>query len=331
MRVAEGKRTAVTEGRSADDRAFVIDGLSIRRRSDAVERIEKRSTTLELLASSGAVEVSRQRIESGRHFNLYSSDEWNGFELIYVLEGILTIDPGEDSKESNELVRLQPGDYIYHHGLPNRVFFRVVEEAELLLVSSAPSFDVARDRVEEMVAMAQSVEEKDHATDGHCYRLERMAIETAERLGLRGQALMDISYAAYLHDIGKVNVPSEILGKEGDLSDEEWEEMKRHPEYGAEILREKDFLRGAADIVRAHHERFDSSGYPVGLKGKEIPIGARIISVVDTYDAMTSERPYQQPLSKEEAIAELRANAGGQFDPDVVEAFIVVLGENGDE
>jgi putative nucleotidyltransferase with HDIG domain len=207
----------------------------------------------------------------------------------------------------------------------------VAEETELLLVSSTPSFDLARNRVKDMVAMAQSVEEKDAATEGHCDRLGQLAIGTGEKLGLGGQSLIDISYAAYLHDIGKVRVPDEILGKEDRLTDEEWEEMKRHPEYGAEILREKAFLVGAAEIVKAHHERYDGSGYPAGLKGEGIPIGARIIAVVDTYDAMTSARPYKPSLSKEEAIAELRANAGGQFDPDVVQAFIVVLGENGDE
>jgi putative nucleotidyltransferase with HDIG domain len=307
----------------------VIEGLTIRHREDAVARAEKRSTTLELLATSGAVEVSRQRIEAGRHFYLFSSDEWRGFELVYVLKGVLSVDPADNLACESEPTLLQAGDFVYHNGLPRKVFFRVGEEVELLLVTSAPSFDVARDRVDEMVAIAQAVEEKDSATQGHCRRLGHMAIQTGEKMGLRGQTLHDISYAAYLHDIGKVKVPGNILGKEGHLTDEEWEEMKRHPEYGAEILREKEFLSGAAEIVKTHHERYDGSGYPAGLKGDDIPIGARIIAVVDTYDAMTSERPYQQPLSKEEAIAELRAHAGTQFDPEVVEAFIAVLGENG--
>jgi len=310
----------------------VIEGLTIRHQDEAVDRVEKRSTTLELLASNGSVEVSRQRVEAGRHFYLYASDEWTGFEFIYVLRGTLTIECGEDTEGDEEPVLLRPGDYIYHNGLPSKVYFRTAEEVELLLVSSAPGFGMAREGVEEMRALAQSVDEKDAATQGHCLRMGRLSIEVAEKLGLHGQPLIDISYAAYLHDIGKVRVPDEILGKDHDLTEEEWVEMKRHPEYGAEILREKDFLGGAAEIVRAHHERFDGSGYPRGRKGDEIPIGARVVAVVDTYDAMTSQRTYQQePLSKSEAIEELKKQAGTQFDPKVVEAFIAVIGDDGEE
>jgi len=320
--------------RSPSEEMAGIEGLTIRHRDDAVDRVEKRSTTLELLASAGSVEVSRQRIEAGRHFYLYASDEWSGFELIYVLEGVLTIDRGEDPetpKTDDALAVLRPGDYIYHHGLPSKVYFRAAEEVEVLLVSSAPSFDLARNRVDEMVAIAQSVEEKDAATEGHCDRLGRLAIQTGEKLGLRGQSLIDLSYAAYLHDIGKIKVPDEILNKGEGLTDPEWVEMKRHPEYGAEILAEKDFLGAAGEIVRAHHERYDGSGYPHGLKGDGISIGARIVAVVDTYDAITSTRPYQKAQAKREAIGELREHAGTQFDPDVVEAFIQVVGENGEK
>jgi len=319
----------VNEHSLSSEEVRVIEGLTIRHRDDAVERAEKRSTTLELLASNSSVEVSRQRIEAGRHFYLFASDEWSGFELVYVLKGTLSVDSEDDMKSESAPILLREGDFIHHNGLPRKVYFRVEEEVELLLVSSAPSFGVARDRVDEMVAIAQSVEEKDSATQGHCRRLGHLAIRTGEKLGLGGQALHDISYAAYLHDIGKVKVPDSILGKEGRLTSEEWEEMKRHPEYGAEMLREKAFLHAAAEIVKTHHERHDGSGYPDGLKGDDIPIGARIIAVVDTYDAITSARPYQAAQAKEEALEELKRGAGTQFDPKVVEAFIEVIGVNG--
>ncbi|GAF83789.1 unnamed protein product, partial [marine sediment metagenome] len=204
---ADTERVLVEEERSRSEGARVIEGLTIRHRDDAVERVEKRSTTLELLAASGPVEVSRQRIEAGHHFFLFASDEWSGFELVYVLEGALTVDCEDDAENDEEPVVLRSGDYIYHNGLPKKAYFRVAEEVELLLVSSAPSFDMARDRVQEMVAIAQSVEEKDAATEGHCDRLGRLAIRTGEQLGLLGQSLIDLSYAAYLHDIGKVQVP----------------------------------------------------------------------------------------------------------------------------
>lgn len=304
----------------------MIEGLTVGRRGNAIDSVEKRSTTLELLARSGPIEVVRQWIEAGRHSFLYASDEWTGFELIYILEGTITLDCDPDRVDPAEPIVLQAGDYMYHNGLPRKVYFRAEDTVEILLFSSAPGFDMARNGVAEMREMARSVEEKDAATEGHCDRLGRLAIRTGEQLNLDAQLMIDLSYAAYLHDIGKVKVPDSILGKEDELTDGEWDEMKRHPDYGAEMLAEKDFLGGAAEIVRAHHERYDGSGYPRGLKGQDIPIGARIIAVVDTYDAITSARPYQKAQAKEEAIGELKRGAGTQFDPTVVEAFLGIIG-----
>ena len=295
----------------------MVAGLTIVRRSDQIERVKRPSAELELLARQGTVEVTRERIKTGKIFYLIEASEWEGFEFIYLLTGALLL------KSSNILLRA--GDYFYHHGLPERVYFEVKEDVELLLVSSPPSFHLVRDEFQDMMALARSVEEKDKATEGHCSRIERLALQIGERLGLSGDRLIALSYAAYLHDVGKVKVPDEILNKPGPLTDAEWEEMRKHPDYGAEMLKEKDFLKDAAEIVRAHHERYDGTGYPRGLKGEEIPIEARIIAVVDAYDAMTSDRPYRKALPKEKAIAELKKNAGTQFDPRVVKAFLSVI------
>lgn len=301
----------------------MVDGLTVGHRGDAIERVKKRSTTLELLARGGSVEVTRQFVEAGRHFYLYASDDWSGFELLYVLSGELTIDEGNGGPP----VVLGAGDFVHHNGLPERVYFRVGPDTEFLMISSSPSFHMMRDGVEDIAEMARSVEEKDAMTEGHCWRLDRLAVLTGERLGLSGEQLIDLSYGAYLHDVGKIRVPDEILGKEARLTDREWDEMKQHPDHGAEILGERDFLGNAAEIVRAHHERYDGGGYPRGLSGEDIPIGARIIAVVDTYDAITSTRPYQKAQAKQTAIEELRRGAGSQFDPRVVRAFLDVIGD----
>ncbi len=304
----------------------MIDGLTIGHREDAEDSIAKRSTTLELLATSGSLEVTRQSIEAGKHFYLFASDEWSGFEFMYILAGKLTLeDPGKGE------ISIDAGEFFYHNGLPDKAFFRVETDVEILIVSTPPSFHLIRDDMQEMMSLARSVEEKDQLTEGHCTRLERLAVSTGEKLGLPGQKLIDISFGAYLHDVGKVKVPIEILNKESSLSEKEWIEMQKHPDYGAEMLREKEFLKGAAEIVRGHHERYDGNGYPQGLKGEEIPIGARVVSVVDAYDAITSVRPYQKAQAKRDAIAELRKSAGTQFDPRVVEAFIVVIGDDDGE
>lgn len=297
----------------------MVKGLTIGRREDARGKVSKPSTTLELLDIQGSVEVTRQRIVAGKIFYLDAVSEWEGFEFIYLLAGSLLL------KDKDAEICLGVGDHISHRGLPERIHFRVEEDVELLMVSSPPSFHLMRAEIQDMMAIALSVEEKDAATEGHCHRIQNLSLRVGERLGLSGDQLISLSYAAYLHDIGKVKVPDKILNKLGPLTDEEWEEMRKHPIYGEQMLADKEFLADAAKLVLAHHERHDGSGYPNRLKGEEIPIEARIIAVVDSYDAMTSDRPYRIALPQGEACWELRRNAGTQFDPRVVEAFLTVL------
>jgi HD-GYP domain-containing protein (c-di-GMP phosphodiesterase class II) len=135
----------------------------------------------------------------------------------------------------------------------------------------------------------------------------------------------NVELGAVLHDIGKVRVPESILNKTGKLTDEEWEVMRTHPEVGEHILRPIQSLNAILPIVRHHHERWDGTGYPDKLAGRAIPLGARIVSVCDAYRAMTEDRPYRAALSNQEARKELHEGAGGQFDPDCVEAMIRAL------
>lgn len=176
--------------------------------------------------------------------------------------------------------------------------------------------------------LAEVVEAKSHFTREHIERVERLAMATAESLERRGWARFSsqrrfiLSVAAILHDVGKISISKEILNKNGPLDDGERQEILTHPERGALIVERMGKLGAAAEIIRCAHEHFDGSGYPRGLKGEEIPIESRIILAVDAYDAMTADRPYSQRRSTQEAIAELRAEAGRQFDPVVVEALI---------
>jgi HD-GYP domain-containing protein (c-di-GMP phosphodiesterase class II) len=134
--------------------------------------------------------------------------------------------------------------------------------------------------------------------------------------------LNELKTVGLLHDIGKIAIDEKLLNKPGKLSFEEWNEIKRHPEIGYRILSSVNDMAELADIVLAHHERWDGKGYPKGLKGEEIPLLSRIIMVADSYDAMTSERAYRMPLDEETVLNELRTNAGKQFDPQVVSIFI---------
>jgi HD-GYP domain-containing protein (c-di-GMP phosphodiesterase class II) len=151
-------------------------------------------------------------------------------------------------------------------------------------------------------------------------------MDIARELGVQPgtQQWNDMQRGSLLHDVGKIGVSDTILLKPAKLTDDEWESMRRHPEIGYNILRQVKFLHGAAEIVLAHHERWDGQGYPYGLREDEIPLGARIFSVVDTFDAMTSDRRYRQAKSTLEAMNEILKYSGSQFDPLIVEAFLDV-------
>jgi two-component system cell cycle response regulator len=169
--------------------------------------------------------------------------------------------------------------------------------------------------------LLKALEEHHPNLGEHVQDVGLLAAAVAEELGLGGQQLQHVRHAAELHDIGKVAVPSSILDKPGKLDADEWRFIARHTIIGERILGAAIALRPVATLVRASHEHFDGNGYPDGLRGHEIPLGARIVSVCDAYDAMTSDRPYQRALGRAEAIAELRRCAGTQFDPAVVDAF----------
>src|SRR5437660_215034 len=168
-------------------------------------------------------------------------------------------------------------------------------------------------------ALSLAIEAKDHTTHDHLRRVHVYAIEIAKDLGVDEAQLNAIRAASMLHDIGKLAVPENILSKPGRLKPEEFEKMKIHPVVGAEILDRVQFPYPVVPIVRAHHEKWDGTGYPAGLKGEEIPIGARILSVVDCLDALASDRQYRRALPLQEAMAKVASEAGTSFDPRIVE------------
>jgi putative nucleotidyltransferase with HDIG domain len=174
-------------------------------------------------------------------------------------------------------------------------------------------------------ALNKTVEAKDPYTSGHANRVEKFAVELAEAYHLPFESVQNIKTASILHDIGKIGINDSILNKATRLSQEEFHEIMRHPSIGADIISKVDFLKDITTIVKHHHERFDGKGYPDGLHGDEIPIEAAILTIADSYDAMTSDRPYRKALTQEEAFEELKRNAGTQFHPQLVETFISIM------
>jgi response regulator RpfG family c-di-GMP phosphodiesterase len=166
---------------------------------------------------------------------------------------------------------------------------------------------------------------RDGYTEEHSQAVVDLAVAAAARLGLTGDDLAGVEHAALLHDIGKIGVSDAILRNPGGLSDEEWQEMRRHPEIGEQLVGSMPGVAHLAPIIRAEHERWDGAGYPDGLAGEDIPLASRLVLVCDAYHAMTSDRPYRRAMTPEAAVAELAANAGTQFCPRSVDAVLGVL------
>ena len=217
--------------------------------------------------------------------------------------------PSGGSGPSADLTTLPPG---------SDPFRRLVSTLEASGAVPKTTADVVQ------AIIASSFRSRDHETIGHSCRVARLAVALAERIGLRGETLTAIEWGALLHDVGKTAVPPEILDKPGPLAEEEMAVIRQHPRQGYQMLKHLVFLGAALDIVLSHHERWDGRGYPNGLAGERIPLPARVFAVVDTYDAITSDRPYRAARGHEEAIAELRRVAGTQLDPRVVDRFLDV-------
>jgi HD-GYP domain-containing protein (c-di-GMP phosphodiesterase class II) len=170
-------------------------------------------------------------------------------------------------------------------------------------------------------ALANAVEARDAYTGKHAERVAAYGLEIARAVGMRLTDAPEIEFGFLLHDVGKVAIPDAILFKTSRLNEEEYALMSRHPDIGFEILRSIEFLGDGKLVVRHHHERWDGRGYPAGLAGEDIPLAARVFAVADALDALTTDRPYRPASSFEDARSELRAHAGTQFDPGVIEAF----------
>jgi hypothetical protein len=196
-----------------------------------------------------------------------------------------------------------------------------VEQALLFakVRSYADEIEVSYDAT--LKALMAALDAKDEVTQGHCERVARITLHLARQMGVAESQLVDIERGALLHDVGKIGVPDAVLKKPKALNDGEWEAMRKHPLLAGLMVSKIGFLEGSLPILLYHHERYDGGGYPFGLTGDKIPLEARIFSIVDAYDAMTSDRPYRAAMSHDVAMAELAANSGLQFDPDVVEAF----------
>jgi putative nucleotidyltransferase with HDIG domain len=184
---------------------------------------------------------------------------------------------------------------------------------------------------EMVMALSEALDARDKYTAGHSRRVMEYSVGIAKHLKLPGENIALLKISALLHDIGKIGIPDDILHKQSNISDKEFAAIKKHPEIGANILKAVGAFKNLVPIVYHHHERFDGLGYPQGIYGEQIPLYARIISIADSFDAMTSTRPYRKALHIENALLEIELNGGKQFDPSISNVFIDRFGDIFDE
>jgi putative two-component system response regulator len=203
----------------------------------------------------------------------------------------------------------------------NMLEFKVFEKTEQL---NRTMIDLKNAYNDTLAALVKALDAREKEVGSHSERVMNYAVLLGNKMGIRGNDLEHLAKGALLHDIGKIGVTDNILLKPGKLDPQEWEEMYRHPQIGYSILSEIDFLAKPAEIILSHHERFDGSGYPNRLKGNRIPIGARIFTLIDTLDAMTSDRPYRKALPFDKVSAEIIRCSGSQFDPEIADLFLSI-------
>ena len=297
---------------SAQDKTALPPGLTIRKKGESLETVASKAIEVQLLVAGQGLEIHQGILHKGERITLESVEQ--AMETYYILEGTLLC--------GSEV--LGAGDYLVTEALQGTYTLSARTDVQFLYLTSMPTFHRVSRELDELLQLAVEVEIKDGYTAEHCRRLQILSYAAGRELGLAQDRLFLLDYGAYLHDVGKVKVPVSILQKPSALTKAEWTIMKKHPIYGRELL-EKTYLKKASTIVEQHHERLDGSGYPYGLSKDEILIESYIVAVADTYDAMTTDRPYRGALPPEEAFAELRKHADIYYPKEVVKAFISIV------
>lgn len=245
------------------------------------------------------------------------------------VESYILLDGEVDIEYRGTMTTMKVGETLDASCYDKIVTFYATSNAEILMKMDADFYEQLFFETLTLQTEMDAVSQVDGYTYHHCDRIRQYAIEVWKQMDQPKSRLKLLRWGSYFHDIGKLAIPLEILNKPGKLTPDEWETMKSHSLIGASIMRTHpvEWLKNAAFIVEQHHERYDGKGYPYGLKGDEISIEAAIVSVVDAFDAMTTERVYKQALTVEEAFAELIKGKGTQFHPDVVDRFIEIFQE----
>jgi len=321
---------------------FLVESISrlTKSRRISVLLYNKSSRRLEIIKAKGVplewVKKTRQAVgepiagkvyADGKAVIIDAIGEKNGAKGYSASKAFVSLPLGNQNNPLGVInVTDKDGDVFF-----NRVDLKILESlaasASVAIQNDLRRMDIEEVYLELVKTLAEAIETKDAYTRGHCERVPEISLNIAKTMGLSLHQIRDILLASILHDVGKIGIPERILTKAGPLDQQEWALIHEHPDLGLNIIQHVGFLGEAREIIAQHHERYDGTGYPKGLKGESIHLGARILAVADTFDAMSSERPYHPSLKKAMIIEEIRQQAGLQFDPQVVEIFLALLAQ----
>lgn len=301
-------------------------GLQIRRAGTSIETVHSIDGEIRLRLTEPGVELIELYLRTGDRLTLIPLNEGDNnalhsekfqqpnTEIYYVLDGSLRA-------EFTEPRYIGRGDIIVARDLRDTTIFDVERDVKIICITTQPTFHEFSGVIRDLMRLAVEVELKDKGSAEHCARVSGFAVKMGRQLGLSNDRLLQLDYGAYLHDLGKVKVPLEILLKPARLTDGEWETIKKHPTYGREMV-EGTAISDVGPIIEQHHERFDGSGYPHGLAGDKILTESYLVAVADSFDAMTSNRPYHDASSQQHAVAEIIKGSDRFYPREVVEAFL---------
>src|SRR5690554_10049 len=296
-------------------------GLVINSKNSVLDKVGLTNSELGLLASGDGTEIMIQRLNENITFDIYPEENNPSLmDFFYVLEGKISF-LSLNNKEKNIIKK---GDYFYTRYLQEPCIFRTLSKVKMLYVSSQPIFHNLGESLKELHKINQDIDKMDNYTRSHSERVQDLSLKIGLNMGLNQDILTRLSLSALFHDLGKINIDNKILNKPNRLTSNEFKEIKKHPIISAEYVENIKYM-DVSEIVLQHHERIDGSGYPNGLRGNQICIEAKIMAVADSYDAMTTNRPYRKAISQKEAIDKILKLSGKIYDSKVVNAFLKVM------
>jgi len=294
-----------------------MNGFNISKDDDAVEVFENKAGIFRLLVQDDKMEVFESNINQGKSIICQPYESKDSINIMIIIEGKMF--------HTNERTYVGAGDRITFKNLKETHHLSVLENTKLLMIRNSKHFNKQASTTDVIYRLIHQIQEKDLYTEDHCNNTGNLAVQIATIMKLPEKTIGNILYAGKIHDVGKLNISEELLNKPSKLSYEEYEIVKHHSKDGHDIIMNVTGNNNFAKIVLDHHERLDGSGYPNGLIGNEISIEARILAVIDSFDAMTSNRPYKNTLTITSAIEDLRLHCGTWYDESVVSALCEIL------